>query len=164
MVSGWRCWQKESARHVCNLPSLDAGHRSAGIREMVIMLHIDMIWETVSVQYFISMPPHPSPALPCPALSYALLHATEWLQWNVMTMDWTMPCIHGHLVPLWKSATGSPWSPSGLVRGDLSPSSSCLSCQTLRPTPDQHMTVSHSIRHTPLSAAPDIIIFCRKLF
>ncbi|KAM7370533.1 hypothetical protein PAMP_010069 [Pampus punctatissimus] len=34
------------------------------------------------------------PGLPWPALSSALLRATQWLQWNVMTMDRTKPCIH----------------------------------------------------------------------
>ena len=35
-----------------------------------------------------------SHVLSCPALSSALLRAAQWLQWNVMTMDWTKPCIH----------------------------------------------------------------------
>lgn len=45
-----------------------------------------------------------SPLLPWPALSSALLHATEWLQWNVMTTVWTKPAIH------------SPSSHSGSLR------------------------------------------------
>lgn len=68
-----------------------------------------------------------SPLLPWPALSSALLHATEWLQWNVMTTVWTKPAIHSpssHSGSLRLGALITEWGAGG---GGQSPSTPRLS-------------------------------------
>lgn len=100
-------------------------------------------------QCFVSRPPLSCPALPLSALSSAVLRATEWLQWNVMTMDWTKPCIHGpssHSESLRLEAviTERGWPVSiypSLVLSDKN-------CPPLH----HHMTAISHISHTPLSA------------
>lgn len=90
------------------------------------MLHDSMTGRD-SGQCFFSCPALSCPVVPWPALSSALLRATEWLQWNVMTTDWTKPCIHGppsHSGSLRLGALITEWG------GGQSPSTPRLSCQT----------------------------------
>lgn len=125
--------------------------------------HASLIWWWCLVavwrmhRFWSVFPLQARPVVPWPALSSALLRATEWLQWNVMTTDWTKPCIHGrssHSGGLRLGALITEW---GVAR--VHPPLACPVRHALpSPAPPHECQHLHQ-PYTPLSAAFHFIFF-----
>ena len=167
----WRA-RPYSLQCVCRIGSVDGLRWAEGTNILCVTKtddtnntepHASLMWSWCLVavwlmhRFWSVFPLQARPVVPWPALSSALLRATEWLQWNVMTTDWTKPCIHGpssHSGGLRLGALITEW---GVAR--VHPPLACPVRHALpSPAPPHKCQHLHQL-YTPPSAAFHFIFF-----